>query len=79
MTDVNYNSGIRRAVKMAGSQKQLAEELGVSKQYINLAVRQGFIAPVRAQEIEAIYGISRYDLINPLLARTLNLSDCCCS
>ena len=77
MTDVDFNSGIRRAVKLAGNQKKLAEELGVSQQYVSLAVRQGFIAPSRAMEIEALYGIPRYELIDPRLARVLDLNEPC--
>jgi DNA-binding transcriptional regulator YdaS (Cro superfamily) len=71
-------TGIQRAVIAAGGQVKLAETLGVSQQYISLAVRQGYVSPPRAQEIEAEFGIPRHELVNPKLARALNLSTCCC-
>ena len=78
MTNIDFNSGIRRAVKLAGNQKKLAEALGVSQQYVSLAVRQGYISPDRALEIEMEYGIPRQELVNPKLIRILDLKPCAC-
>ena len=77
MQDVQ-ETGIQRAVIAAGGQSKLAEMLGVSHQYISLAVRQGYVSPPRAQEIEAELGIPRHELVNPKLARVLDLSRCAC-
>ena len=71
-------SGIQRAVKIAGGQVNLAKTLGVSQQYISLAVRQGYISPDRALEIEMEYGIPRQELVNPKLIRILDLKPCAC-
>lgn len=74
----SVQTGIQRAVIAAGGQVKLAETLGVSQQYISLAVRQGYVSPPRAQEIEAEFGIPRHELVNPKLARVLDLSGCAC-
>lgn len=66
-------NGIQRAVLKAGGQVKLAKLLGVSQQYISLAVRQGYISLDRAVEIEAELGVPRQELVNPKLIRLLDL------
>jgi DNA-binding transcriptional regulator YdaS (Cro superfamily) len=64
--------GIAAAVSAAGSQQKLAEQLGVTQQAIAKWFKQGFVPLRRAQEIEALFGVSRARLINP---RLLDLID----
>ena len=66
-------NGIEKAILAAKGQKNLAIELGVSQQYISRARQQGYVSPLRAQEIECVYGVNRIELINPKIARALNL------
>jgi len=60
-------TGIARAVEAAGSVQALAVKLGVSHQAIYKFLRQGWVPPSRAVEIEINYGISRRDLVSPRL------------
>ena len=66
-------TGIEKAIIAAKGQKNLADELGVSQQYISQVKEIGYVSPLRAQEIECIYGVDRVELINPKIARALNL------
>jgi hypothetical protein len=66
-------NGIEKAILAAKGQKNLAKELGVSQQYISEARKKGYVSPLRAQEIECVYGVNRVELINPKIARALNL------
>lgn len=69
-------NGIQQAVEKAGGPTKLANLLGVSRQYIHLALRQGYVSPSRAVEIEAQMGISRNCLVDPKLVRLLDLQAC---
>jgi hypothetical protein len=60
-------SGVELAVLEAGSQSELAANLDVSQQFISKALRQGFLPPKRAEQVEALYGIPRCKLVNPEL------------
>lgn len=71
-------TGIQRAVEKAGSQKKLAVVLGVSQQYISQALRDGYVSPHRAVEIEAEFGIPRKQLVKPELVQLLDLAACGC-
>ena len=66
-------NGIEKAIIAAKGQAKLAEQLGVTPQYIGHARKTGYVSPLRAQEIECIYGINRAELVNPKIARALNL------
>lgn len=72
MNKVRQLSGIREAVAHAGSQKQLAEVLGVSKQAVQLWVKQGYVPNARIEQIEKIYGIEPRRLFDPRLLELLN-------
>ena len=76
MTVKNDITGIQQAVDAAGGQVKLAKSIGVTQQYISFAVRQGYISPDRAIEIESQFGIPRLKLVNPKLVRTLDLQSC---
>jgi DNA-binding transcriptional MerR regulator len=71
MNKVRQLSGIREAVALAGSQKQLAEDLGVSKQAVQLWVKQGYVPKARIEEIERLYGIEPKRLFDPKLLELL--------
>lgn len=58
--------GIRYAIMLAGSQKGLAELLGVSKTAVNRWVRQGYVPDEWVKEIHLMYGIPRVRLCNPV-------------
>lgn len=59
--------GIDKAVELAGSQQELARQLGVSQQAISEWVQRGYVPVGRVIEIEATYGVSRLDLVDPQL------------
>lgn len=65
-------SGIGRAIEAAGGQAKLAEVLGVSQQFVSVCFKRGWVPVDRAIEIEAQFGISRRDTINPRLASLLD-------
>ncbi len=59
--------GIDKAVELAGSQQELARQLGVSQQAISEWVQRGYVPVGRVIEIEATYGVSRLELVDPQL------------
>jgi DNA-binding transcriptional regulator YdaS (Cro superfamily) len=65
-------SGIADAVSAAGSQLQLATQLGVTQQAVSGWVLQGWAPHKRAIEIEMLTGVSRVRLVDP---RLLDLID----
>ena len=67
---MNFN-GIEQAILASGSQKKLAEKLGVTQQFISFAKQRGWVSPDRAKQIETITGIDRWTLIEPRIADTL--------
>lgn len=64
-------TGIAEAVVLAGSQENLANQLGVSQQAVSKWERRGYVPAHRVLEIEAQYGIARDRLIEPRLADLL--------
>lgn len=60
-----------KVVEAAGSMAALAEQLGVSYQAVQGWHRRGGVPLRRAVEIEALYGVSRYALIDPRLLHLL--------
>jgi DNA-binding transcriptional regulator YdaS (Cro superfamily) len=58
-------SGIADAVATAGSQDQLAAQLGVTQQAVSVWVTQGWAPRKRAVEIECLTGIPRARLVDP--------------
>ena len=72
MTDANEEgatapSGIDKAVALAGGQRQLGEQLGVTQQVICRWVKRGWVPVERVVEIEAQYGVPRRQLLKPSL------------
>lgn len=64
--------GIEKAILVAGSQKKLAAELGVTQQFISFAKLRGWVSPSRAKQIEKVTGIDRWSLVEPSIIDTLN-------
>lgn len=63
----NATSGITQAITTAGSQLKLAGALGVTQQAVSEWVRQGYVPPNRATEIEMQFGVPRTTLLSPKL------------
>lgn len=55
------------AIDKAGGVPELAQALGVSRQFIGRCRDRGWLPIERAQQIEDLYGISREKLIKPEL------------
>lgn len=64
-------NGIQKAITLAGSQRALAQHLGVSQQAVSEWEKRGYAPDARIVEIEAEYGIDRIELVNPALRRLL--------
>ena len=71
---MNSETGIARAVALAGSQHKLAARLGVSQQAVHSWVRQGYVPLRRVVEIEAEFGVERRELCAPYLAAAFDLA-----
>lgn len=67
-------SGIADAIVAAGTQADLAAELGVTQQVVSRWLRRGWVPLRRANQIERRYQIPRGRLANPKLM-TLLVSD----
>jgi DNA-binding transcriptional regulator YdaS (Cro superfamily) len=61
-------TGINRAVALAGGAASLAQKLGVSHQAVYQWIQNGWVPLERALELEKLYDIQRKDLLNPRLA-----------
>lgn len=72
MNQPTMTKGIRLAVIAAGNQQNLAEKLGVSQQVVSRWMRRGWVPVDRAQEIEALLGISRKSLLKPRLVELVD-------
>jgi DNA-binding transcriptional regulator YdaS (Cro superfamily) len=65
-------TGIEQAVAVAGSQRNLAEMLGVTQQLVSYWIKQKCVPQRRIVEVEQMTGISRDLLIDPRLAELLS-------
>jgi len=63
--ETKQETGIARAVALAGNQGALALALNVSQQAVSAWETQGFVPLERAKGIAELYGIPRRELINP--------------
>lgn len=75
MNDHSAPTGIFDAVRLAGTQDALADKLGVSQQAVSIWLRRGWVPLRRAQEIEALLGVTRARLINPRIADLVDLPE----
>lgn len=71
MANQRQLSGIREAVAHAGSQTKLADELGVTRQSVQIWVKQGYVPNARIEDIERLYGIEPKRLCDPKLLELL--------
>ena len=60
------------AIAAAGGVKPLAKALGVTHQAVYEWKRTGWCPPLRAAEIEMLYGVSRRRLVNPRLLQLVD-------
>lgn len=58
-------SGIAIACHLAGSQAGVARALGVKQQAVSKWIKQGWVPLRRGLEIETLFGVDRFTLINP--------------
>jgi DNA-binding transcriptional regulator YdaS (Cro superfamily) len=69
------STGIEQAIESAGSQRKLAELLGVSQQVISGWLAQGYVPAGRVVETEQHTGVPRLLLVNPALRELITPSD----
>jgi DNA-binding transcriptional regulator YdaS (Cro superfamily) len=60
-------NGITEACMVAGSQAQLARDLGISQQSANKWARMGYVPLHHVPEVSRRYGVARERLIKPSL------------
>ena len=65
-------TGIAGACMLAGSQANVAKALGIKQQAISKWVKQGWVPLKRGQQIEKLYGVDRFTLINPKIRKLLS-------
>lgn len=75
MENQELKNGVTEAIKRAGSQEKLAELLGVTQQFVSTCHKRGWVPLRRAQEIEALLGIPRLQLINPRIADLVDVGE----
>lgn len=68
---MTIENAVDAAIRAAGTQVNLAQVLGVTQQAISMWRRRGWVSPLRAQEIEALYGIPRTRLMKPRLVELM--------
>lgn len=64
-----YKSPIYRCVAKEGGVTKLANRLGVTRQAVHSWLLQGFAPPMRAIQMEEIYRIPRFTMMDPRLAQ----------
>ena len=60
-------SGIEKAVSIIGTQKQLAQLIGVKQQSVGRWVELGYVPYKRVQAVSAATRVPAKELLNPLL------------
>ncbi len=62
-----------KCVELAGSQRLLAEALGVSQQAVNEWVGRGYCPPKRSLQLKDLYKVDPLTVIDPRLAKFVKL------
>lgn len=75
MNKLHQLSGIKEAVALAGSQKKLADALGVKPQSVQVWVKQGYVPTDRVKKIGDLYGITAVRLCDPALVELLSIKE----
>ncbi len=75
MNKLRQLNGIREAVALAGSQKKLAEALGVRPQSVQVWVKQGYVPNDRIKKLVDLYGIDAVRLCDPALVELLSIKN----
>lgn len=65
------SNGINRAIEAAGSEEILADQLGVSQQFINKSKKKGFLPIERARIAADLHGIPLIDLVRADIAAAM--------
>ena len=66
-----YDTAMYYAVELAGGMAALAAKLGVKRQAVYPWVVRGYVPPLRAIQIEKLFGIARQDVMDPRLKAVL--------
>lgn len=69
MSEAVYDTGLYKAVEAAGGVSALARQLRISRQALYVWLKRGYTPPIRAIELEELYGIPRSELMDPVLMR----------
>lgn len=64
-------TGIERVIAKAGTQNQVAADMGVEQQTVSHWLRVGHMPVKRAVAAEKLYGVPRADLIDPELRKAV--------
>ena len=64
---------VAEAIVKAGGAKQMAADLGVTPTAVLEWRRQGYMPAKRAQEVEALYGVPRQELVSPKLRSAMGI------
>lgn len=61
------NDRLSEVISAAGGRPALAKKLSVTEQAVHKWLRQGWVPPERAKEIEGLFGVPRLELVSPRL------------
>lgn len=65
------STGLYRAVNAYGAVSKLAKAMGVSRQWLYMALQKGYVPPPRAVEIEKLTGVPARELVDPKLRKVV--------
>lgn len=68
-------TGIKTVIALAGSQRAVADFLGVRQQAVSEMERKGYVPIVHVVGLSAEYGVPKRDLIDPRLRALLDEED----
>ena len=64
-----FDTGMYHVVEKANGVSAVAKQLNVSRQVVYIWLRRGYAPPIRAIQLEELYGIPRTELMDPVLLR----------